>query len=139
MHEVGRVCRNIAVLAIGQYWQPQITEESIVDAANEAAEEPEDDGQGLRDTSSVDSMLSAGAEDLEDRSAHMQDDMPLLKAHGTKHSIAAGAGSVLQDSKKQENLKPDRLVHGQSLAAQPKPAGKAEALSAAGKATKTAR
>ena len=109
------------MLAIGQYWQPQISEDSISEAAKGAAEE---------DASSFDSMTSAGAQDLEDRSAIMHDDMPLLKAHGTKHSAAGGSSSVLQDSK-QDNIKPEKLVNGQSLAPQPKMAGKAEALNAA--------
>ena len=118
------------MLAIGQYWQPQITEDSIAEAHG-ATEEFED---GTEDATSIDSMASAGAQDLEDRSATTHDDMPLLKAHGTKHA-AAGSSSVLQDSKKQENIKPDRLVNGQTLAPQHKIAGKAEALNLASAAS----
>ena len=123
------VCRNIAALAIGQYWLPHINVEAINDAyAKRDAEDPDDRGHALGDAASVDSMTSAGAQDLEDRSAVIHDDMPLLKAHGTKH--AAGSSSVLQDSNKQEFVKPDRLVNGQSLAPQSKMTSKAEALGA---------
>lgn len=75
-------------------------------------------------------MASAGAQDLEDRSAVIHDDMPLLKAHGTKHVAAAGSSALLQDSSKQEFVKPDRLVSGQSLAPQSRTSSKAEALGA---------
>ncbi|KAL3157621.1 hypothetical protein ABBQ32_012069 [Trebouxia sp. C0010 RCD-2024] len=117
--------RNIAVLAIGQYWLPQITEQSIDEAEARAAEDPDGDGQHLGDAISLESI---GAQDLEDRSATIHDDMPLLKAHGTKHAAAAGSSTILQVSNKQEHVKPDRLVNGQSLAPQPKMAGKTEAL-----------
>lgn len=75
-------------------------------------------------------MASAGAQDLEDWSAAIHDDMPLLKAHGTKHVAAAGSSALLQDSNKQEFVKPDRLLSGQSLAPQTRMASKAEALGA---------
>lgn len=122
-----QICRNIAVLAIGQYWLPQITEESIDEAASRAAEDPDGHGHALGDALSLESI---GAQDLEDRSAAIHDDMPLLKAHGTKHAAAAGPSTVLQVSNKQEYVKPDRLVNGHSLAPQPKTAGKADALGA---------
>ena len=125
------VSRKIAVLAIGQYWLPQIDQEVITEAyANRQAEDLDNSGHALTDAASVDSMTSAGAQDLEDRSVMIHDDMPLLKAHGTKLVAAAGSGAVLQDSIKQEFVKPDRLVNGQSLAPQSKMTGKAEALAA---------
>lgn len=124
------VCRNIAALAIGQYWLPQINVEAINDAyARREAEDPDNSGHALGDAASVDSMTSAGAQDLEDRSAVIHDDMPLLKAHGTKHA-AAGSSTILQDLNKQDFVKPDRLVNGQSLAPQSKMTSKAEALGA---------
>ena len=86
------------MLAIGQYWQPSITEDSINEAAKRAAEELDD--QDLSDTSSLDSVPAAGAQELKDRSAMMHEEMPLLKAHGTKHSAVAVPGSVLQDLQK---------------------------------------
>ena len=112
-------------MAIGQYWLPQITEESVDEAAARAAEDADGDGQGLADAISLESL---GAQDLEDRSATIHDDMPLLKAHGTKHAVAEGSSTILQVSNKQEHVKPDRLVNGQNLAPQPKMAGKTEAL-----------
>lgn len=119
------------MLAIGQYWMPQITDEVVTEAySNRAAEDHDNSSHALGDASSVDSMTSAGAQDLEDRSAAIHDDMPLLKAHGTKHAAAAGSSTVLQDSNKQGFVKPDRLANGQSLAPKPKMAGKAEALGA---------
>lgn len=122
------VSRNIAALAIGQYWLPQIDLEVITEAyAKTNAEDPESSSHVLGDAASIDSMASAGAQDLEDRSAVIHDDMPLLKAHGTKHVAAAGSSALLQDSNKQEFVKPDRLVSGQSLAPQSR---KAEALGA---------
>lgn len=125
------VFRKIAALAIGQYWLPQVDQEVITEAyANRQAEEPDNSGHALGDAASVDSMTSAGAQDLEARSAVIHDDMPLLKAHGTKHVAAAGYSAVLQDSNKQEFVKPDRLVNSQSLAPQSKMTGKAEALAA---------
>lgn len=125
------VCRNIAALAIGQYWLPQINVEAINDAyARREAEDPDNSGHALGDAASVDSMTSAGAQDLEDRSAAIHDDMPLLKAHGTKHVPAPGSSTVLQDLNNQEFVKPDRLVSGQSLAPQSKMTSKAEALGA---------
>ena len=125
------VCRNIAALAIGQYWLPQVGIEAINDAyARREADDPDNSDYALGDAASVDSMTLAGAQDLEDRSAVIHDDMPLLKAHGTKHAVAAGPSTVLQDSNKQEFVKPNRLVNGQSLVPQSKMTSKAEALGA---------
>ena len=125
------VCRNIAALAIGQYWLPQVGIEAINDAyARREADDPDNSDHALGDAASVDSMTLAGAQDLEDRSAVIHDDMPLLKAHGTKHAVAAGPSTVLQDSNKQDFVKPNRLVNAQSLVPQSKTTSKAEALGA---------
>jgi len=113
------------VWAIGKHWQPEITESSlrdVIDASSEGHTSNEH-ASAARSGQAVSSWAAAAGQSA---SSRMHEEMPLLKAHGTKPTSARGSVGVLQESKKQESFK-ESLVNGQRNSAQSKAVGANEA------------
>ncbi|DBA86264.1 TPA: hypothetical protein ACH3X1_005764 [Trebouxia sp. C0004] len=112
--------RNQAVWAIGKHWQPEITESSLRDDTDNTSNEH---ASAARSGQAVSSWAAAAGQSA---SSRMHEEMPLLKAHGTKPTSARGSVGVLQESKQQESFK-ESLVNGQRKSAQSKAVGANEA------------
>lgn len=122
----GLLCRNEAVGAIGRYWHPKITEGSLRDVTDMAVNGGISTGYASAARSAMQAGSSKPTVAGPSGRSRMHEDMPLLKAHGTKPTSAAGSGAVLHEAKRQESFK-DSLVSGQRNAAHSKSLGVDEA------------
>lgn len=111
--------------AIGKHWQPEITESSLRDVTDNTSEGhiSNEHASAARSGQAVSSWAAAAGQSA---SSRMHEEMPLLKAHGTKPTSARGSVGVLQESKKQESFK-ESLVNRQRNPAQSKAVGANEA------------
>ena len=107
--------RNSAVWAIGKHWRPEISQNTLSELAEEHASNSHGPAARSVEQANGHRASASGATD-ESASSKMHAEMPLLKAHGTRPTSAAGSSAVLQESKKQESFKSGSLINSQSNA-----------------------